>query len=313
MADNNSRNGYIDTCKGILMIFVIIGHVLLGTLEENPVRYAIYSFHMPAFFFISGYLVNTEKLRTESLKQFISRYAFRIIVPWAIAVNVYFFIHYMIEGDSIIGYIKAYVVPYYHLWFSIGYMFCILAVFAAGKHIKNKQIIPSIITALGFFFVVLYLFRKASEYSNGIIKVIEYTIRPWHMLFFGLGMVVRLNPCVGAVTFLQKWKWIFIIVFICLLPIGYRNQNNPLEEFIRFLLLGIILLGFTADSLKLNIPFLSYLGKNSYPIYLWHVIGRALSLNTEFYYYITIGWILVLLICLRFLKEDSPIRKFIGR
>ena len=40
------RNYSIDTVKGFLILCVIIGHVLLGSLEQNVFRYVIYSFHM---------------------------------------------------------------------------------------------------------------------------------------------------------------------------------------------------------------------------------------------------------------------------
>lgn len=46
----NGRNRSVDAVKGILIFLVVIGHVLLGTLDENIIRYTIYSFHMPAFF-----------------------------------------------------------------------------------------------------------------------------------------------------------------------------------------------------------------------------------------------------------------------
>ena len=46
----NTRNRSIDAIKGILIFLVVIGHVLPGSLDENVIRYVIYSFHMPAFF-----------------------------------------------------------------------------------------------------------------------------------------------------------------------------------------------------------------------------------------------------------------------
>ena len=51
------RLGYIDACKGVGIIFVVLGHILW----ENPVRSWIYSFHMPLFFFLSGYTFHYER------------------------------------------------------------------------------------------------------------------------------------------------------------------------------------------------------------------------------------------------------------
>lgn len=47
-------NQTADTLKGLLIVLVILGHFLLGTLMDNPIRYFIYSFHMPLFLFVGG-------------------------------------------------------------------------------------------------------------------------------------------------------------------------------------------------------------------------------------------------------------------
>lgn len=51
---------WADSLKGFLMILVIIGHaiqsVLLAECEDNHIWSLIYSFHMPAFVAVSGWL-----------------------------------------------------------------------------------------------------------------------------------------------------------------------------------------------------------------------------------------------------------------
>ena len=51
---------WVDTLKGWLIILVVLGHALQCTLgsecDENHLWNIIYSFHMPAFMAISGYL-----------------------------------------------------------------------------------------------------------------------------------------------------------------------------------------------------------------------------------------------------------------
>ena len=53
----NNRNLYIDVQKGLLMVLVIIGHLSYFEYESRTIT-LIYSFHMPAFLIISGYLLN---------------------------------------------------------------------------------------------------------------------------------------------------------------------------------------------------------------------------------------------------------------
>ena len=82
---NVQCNNSIDVVKGGLISLVVIGHFLLGTLEGNFVRYYIYSFHMPMFIFISGFLIKREKIRSRSYKAFITHYAKRMLGWWAVA------------------------------------------------------------------------------------------------------------------------------------------------------------------------------------------------------------------------------------
>ena len=53
------RDSRIDNAKGVLIILVVIGHFLLpvaSTRFTTNSLYLIYTFHMPCFIFISGYL-----------------------------------------------------------------------------------------------------------------------------------------------------------------------------------------------------------------------------------------------------------------
>lgn len=56
-----NRNIVIDVSKGVAIILVVIGHVIqFGTSGEgfwdNNLFKIIYSFHMPLFIFLSGYV-----------------------------------------------------------------------------------------------------------------------------------------------------------------------------------------------------------------------------------------------------------------
>lgn len=69
----DQRNVYypgIDALKGILILLVIAGHFLEGRISENPLRYIIYSFHMPLFLVLSGFLLNRERLRHRGTAHF---------------------------------------------------------------------------------------------------------------------------------------------------------------------------------------------------------------------------------------------------
>lgn len=55
------RDPYLDIVKGMLILFVVFGHMLesgYGAMG-NTLYHFIYSFHMPLFIFISGYLTKS--------------------------------------------------------------------------------------------------------------------------------------------------------------------------------------------------------------------------------------------------------------
>ena len=60
MASISSRAIWIDSYKGLLIVFVVLGHFLLPLHKSNAVISCIYEliylFHMPAFIFVSGVL-----------------------------------------------------------------------------------------------------------------------------------------------------------------------------------------------------------------------------------------------------------------
>lgn len=84
------RKIYIDTARGIGILLVIIGHIVV--FGNYPMQGAggisnfIYSFHMPLFFIISGLCIKESKqLDRETLK----RMAYSYLVPYTVWTVVY--------------------------------------------------------------------------------------------------------------------------------------------------------------------------------------------------------------------------------
>ena len=53
---SSKRLNYLDYAKGIGILLVVLGHIY-----NNNTKLWIYSFHMPLFFIISGYLLEYNK------------------------------------------------------------------------------------------------------------------------------------------------------------------------------------------------------------------------------------------------------------
>lgn len=95
------REPWIDVWKGWLILSVVIGHVVGGGSHFaadgacsflRGIYFWIYSFHMPAFFFVAGWLWR----RKDFMPFFVGRME-RLIVPYlvvgAISIGIYFSLH----------------------------------------------------------------------------------------------------------------------------------------------------------------------------------------------------------------------------
>lgn len=72
----NKRLDWLDVGKGLGMILVMLGHADIPA----PLKTYIYTFHMPFFFFLSGYLFSLKKFPT--LKVFLSIRTKSLILPY---------------------------------------------------------------------------------------------------------------------------------------------------------------------------------------------------------------------------------------
>lgn len=84
----SQRLDYVDLMRGIAIILVAAGHVIQynGVGVDNAAFRFIYSFHMPLFFLISGYITARVSVVNsyESLVTFIKRKTQSIALPWIV-------------------------------------------------------------------------------------------------------------------------------------------------------------------------------------------------------------------------------------
>lgn len=75
--NNMQRSQALDIAQGIGIILVVIGHIIN---VNSYIGRVIWSFHMPLFFFISGYCYNEEKWRN-NIGEIILRRAKQLLLP----------------------------------------------------------------------------------------------------------------------------------------------------------------------------------------------------------------------------------------
>ena len=70
-----------DIIRGILIIFVVIGHSGGGVLHDS-----IFLFHMPLFFLLSGFLFEGDRTKE---KGYLTCKAKRLLIPYAYDIGVW--------------------------------------------------------------------------------------------------------------------------------------------------------------------------------------------------------------------------------
>lgn len=194
MIDKKLKYNYsIDYFKGILCILVFLGHLVIEKIESNLVRYFIYSFHMPLFIGISGYLFNFNSLNNNP-KVFIKKLFIRILIPYILAnviyctlINIDFLIKFDFK-EFTIEFFKSIIFSYYHLWYIQGYISYIFISYLLLKLLKFdiEKLIVGLIISLAIYYS--YFFIKP---ENIFIKIFLNNFRSYNLIFFMIGYFVK--------------------------------------------------------------------------------------------------------------------------
>ncbi|TNF05096.1 MAG: glycosyl transferase [Sphingomonadales bacterium] len=98
--ESRERLNWVDAARGIGIVLVVIAHVW----TRGPVRDAIYAFHMPLFFLLSGYVARPRPLAAFARTQF-----------WAMAVPYVAFLLTLALTDQLIEHMRGHL-PMFRSW-----------------------------------------------------------------------------------------------------------------------------------------------------------------------------------------------------
>lgn len=292
-------NRSIDVLKGFLILMVIIGHILRGSLDENVLRYVIYSFHMPLFLFISGYVTNMEKLVQLNLGGLFKKYWARMLKEWFLAFLVYTTIVCLSQDFTISFLLNCIRVPYYHLWYIPVLLIIILSSWIVETQVKSKS--QRIIVYVFISFILLGI--------NNVGYLEWFRLR--YFVFFYLGLICKNYGIVSRFNEKQVVPFVclFVIILLILYYIGFNYNDYEMYLLVPF---GIALAAWVILPIIVGEFFKSrvfeYLGKQSLHVYLWHVLPiMALKqfVSNIVLYYVFCFSLLVLLIVYIWIRENK--------
>lgn len=271
---------YITFLQSFATFLVIVGH---SAPENNTVSFIniirdfIYTFHMPLFFVLSGFLFLHSYYRNkETLVKFytfINKKIIRLILPYFIMGTIAYLLKAFLFNrfayrpvENTIGfYLKSMIYPWDNpnisLWFLPTLFIVFILDYYLFKKVKNYKFWPLILITFSFIISVLSLFTD--------IKILNISGVLYYLFYFNLGLIIyQFKEKIFASIINIKTVCILLALYIALFLM------SDIYEFGKYIIaiLGILLSFILAlVCSKNNIKFLfGIMDGKYYPIYLLH-------------------------------------------
>jgi fucose 4-O-acetylase-like acetyltransferase len=267
------RNNSVDIAKGIGIFLVIWAHGVCPVFPQISV------FHMPLFFLLSGYVLNTK----DGFKVSLGKKIKTLLIPFA-----FFFVLQRIGFNLVAiaeGTFKtAYLLPWYSIppWRVMGVLWFIFSMFTVAMAYSLISKIPSV--AARFIICLVLTYTGFTLHSYNIDLPLHFGSSMSMMLFYWLGTVL-VKFDMNKIP--QWWKWALsgiasLLIFITYLHLYLPEISvaNDVFDGNFFLNLTLMITGcLTTFIISKSIDFipyvnsgLAYIGRNSLVVFATHTI-----------------------------------------
>lgn len=266
---------------GILL--VVFGHSFYLFPRDNPILLWIYAFHMPLFFFISGYLLHYTHPQTNEVvltgqKGYLTRRARRLLIPYVVISSLVFVPKALMSQYSVRpvqltwhDYIDNIIYPHHNVlgafWF-LPTLFIIMLLFmmlARYGIYKYRNLV------LGGC-ILLYAFVDYGFDSLLNIRGVSH-----FLIFFIAGYYYQQSRIEQRIQSIPLWKTLPATLLLSLLPL-LHGQSVWLDLLTAFN--GIALSLCLAQAYdRLGLTFLNHLYGATYYIYLFSGFFQILVLQ----------------------------------
>ena len=261
------RYDELDLMKGIGIILVYSGHSfnLKGLIGNDIFSYlygTVYSFHMPLFFLISGFLMNNGK--DIQLKKYYTHKIKRILVPYLFINLIDFFSRTLLSNlvNSKFDTMRVFFYGTKITWF-IYTLFIIFMIFPfLEKYILKKD-------RYYLLGVVLILVNYFKIFSN--IEIFSINVAVGYLVYFYIGYIIRPVYKDKIINGIWNKNTIFLVFGVIFLIFSHKSFYLNYFNSVIFALMGILLtlnisLRIKEESFVYNI--LRFIGVNSLTFYL---------------------------------------------
>lgn len=288
---DNQRDASIDLLKAAAILFVILGHSIQYTspnFDEKILFRIIYSFHMPLFMFLSGFLTYKKQLA----RDFISKRFSTLVIPfmtWAVLYDIFYNFESLSSGnlaillDFLLGIVKS--PDNGGLWF-LWVLFALSSIYFIAQKFQHKY---SILAGIGACLYLLGFVHVPPYFGLNLIK--------WHIGFFVLGIAFKefnISPKI-------KWSYFMILAPILIFleaiwsrlgsyALGFAldskwQQVYDLVTSYFVALVAIVTIKRISDQYSGGFPGVEWVSKNTLGFYSIHfmVLFTSISLAKEIF------------------------------
>ena len=342
MIENNCLNlqkkrfEYIDAMRGFAIFFIVFGHLPLvyGT-HSSLIDFPAF-IKLPVFFFISGFVFNSERMISGGLKTCVSKFR-QLIIPAVFFCAIYLLVNKIDIYTCVTHRFKC------GYWFTfklfefiiIQYLWELFATRLKINKSKIVYLVGPICTALIFY----VLSTQAVTERLGIVSGVVGTRLLRYYLFFVIGRLIRLH----LDDLLQyKYKNVFVSVIVvgfmlmAIFDYGLNINISGLMFHIKTVifellaLLSIFVLFYTKrtyfSSSSRASKAITFIGRRTLDIYLLHYFFLPKDLSVFGHYFVNhpapilelafcgIVTILVVVVCLivsEILRQSTFCRKWL--
>lgn len=283
------RDPVVDVARGLAIVFVVVGHNAAIARSSPQLVHALFLFHVPLFFLLSGYVFRREYVTTV-----LNKLVRRLLVPCFVAAVAVGMIKSFTRDESLlqtlvgIAWATGQTLPWSHLWF-LPSLFLSLSVTQVLGYLFGEH-------ATGWAIGVLMAVALTAVIPQPVVTIADYSFvepvgMPWSLdllapclIFVLAGQLLQIAPALWhglrhpAVTSLAALAFVWTMS-IATIDLNLRLFTPLLPALLAALSGCILALNMASWISLLPAPrrICAFVGRHTLPIFLLHVsIQKAL-------------------------------------
>ncbi|AJC96558.1 acyltransferase family protein [Staphylococcus hyicus] len=210
MAHVIKRDAFFDNARALLIFLVVFGHLIQPYTDAHPAVNAlyltIYSFHMPAFLFISGYFS-----KNVGRVGYLEKVGKKLLGPYLIFFT-FFSIYYFISGKNSSIDLDPFD-PVFALWFLLT-LFCFNVIIVIVKNYKWTYVLP-----------IAILIAVLAGFSSNIDGYLSWSRTLVFFPIFYIGYILGEN-----FSKIIRWKKLVPLSFFTLFTFFIVYYIHPIDS-----------------------------------------------------------------------------------